>query len=122
MRTPPSATGFHAADRVAQPGERPGTRIGGVRGTVPVVWSARRRRELDEQDPALPLLPGEVSNGEFVPAAADPRDRWVVRRGAAPGRGVAAPHRRAPPVASSSRPGVSRSRSACSNACSGSGD
>jgi predicted TIM-barrel fold metal-dependent hydrolase len=43
-----------------------------------VVWSARRRRELDDADPALPLLPGEVSNGEFVPRAPSPRDRAIV--------------------------------------------
>jgi len=40
-----------------------------------VVWSARRRRELDEADPTLPLLPGEVSNGEFVPREPSSRDR-----------------------------------------------
>jgi hypothetical protein len=43
-----------------------------------VVWSARRRRELDDADPALPLLPGEVSNGEFVPREPSPRDRAIV--------------------------------------------
>lgn len=42
-----------------------------------MVWFARRRRELDEADPALPLVPGEVSNGEFVPRPPTERDRWV---------------------------------------------
>jgi hypothetical protein len=44
-----------------------------------VVWSARRRRELDEQNPPLPLVPGEVSNGEFVPRSPTPRDRFIAR-------------------------------------------
>jgi hypothetical protein len=42
------------------------------------VWSWRRRRELDRQDPALPLLPGELGNGEFVPAPPSSHDRAVV--------------------------------------------
>lgn len=42
------------------------------------MWSARRRRELDERSPALPILPGEVSNGEFVPRPPTARDRWIV--------------------------------------------
>ncbi len=42
-----------------------------------MVWSARRRRELDDADPALPLIPGEVSNGEFVPRPPTPRDARV---------------------------------------------
>ncbi len=50
-----------------------------MRGTVAVVWSARRRRELDEQNPPLPLVPGEVSNGEFVPRSPTPRDRFIAR-------------------------------------------
>ncbi len=49
-----------------------------MRGTVGVVWSARRRRELDEQELTLPILPGEVSNGEFVPRPPTARDRFIV--------------------------------------------
>lgn len=32
-----------------------------------------------DRAPLLPLLPGPVSNGEFVPAAATAMDRWVAR-------------------------------------------
>jgi uncharacterized protein len=37
----------------------------------------RTIRDLDEAPPLLPLLPGEVSNGEFVPRPPSPRDRRV---------------------------------------------
>lgn len=42
------------------------------------MWSARHRRELDRGDPPLPLLPGEVGNGEFLPRPPTPRDRAIV--------------------------------------------
>ncbi len=37
----------------------------------------RRLRNLEEEPPLLPLVPGEVSNGEFVPRPPSPRDRRV---------------------------------------------
>ncbi len=43
-----------------------------------MMWSARRRRDLDREDPPLPLLPGEVGNGEFVPRPPSPWDRAIV--------------------------------------------
>jgi hypothetical protein len=43
------------------------------------MWSMRRRRELEAREPTLPLLPGEVGNGEFLPAPPSPRDRAVAR-------------------------------------------
>jgi hypothetical protein len=42
------------------------------------MWSWRRRRELDRSDPPLPLLPGELGNGEFLPAPPTSHDRAVV--------------------------------------------
>ena len=42
------------------------------------MWSARRRRELENTDPPLPLLPGEVGNGEFLPRPPNSRDRAIV--------------------------------------------
>ncbi len=41
--------------------------------------SHRRLRELDRADPPLPILPGEVGNGEFLPRAPTRRDRAIVR-------------------------------------------
>ena len=41
------------------------------------MWSAQRRRDLESQAPPLPFVPGEVSNGEFVPVAPRSRDRWI---------------------------------------------
>src|SRR5262245_5721483 len=39
------------------------------------MWSWRRRREAERAEPPLPLLPGEVGNGEFLPAPPTARDR-----------------------------------------------
>ncbi|HEY8061089.1 MAG TPA: hypothetical protein VID94_20155, partial [Acidimicrobiales bacterium] len=39
----------------------------------------RRRRDLDEGPPCLPLAPGELSNGEFVPRPPTAGDRAVAR-------------------------------------------
>ena len=47
-------------------------------GTVRVMFSTRRRRELERADPPLPILPGEVSNGEFLPRPPTSRDRTIV--------------------------------------------
>lgn len=47
-------------------------------GTFLVMFSMRRRRDLERADPPLPILPGEVSNGEFLPRPPTPRDRSIV--------------------------------------------
>jgi hypothetical protein len=39
----------------------------------------RWRRDLDDGPPSLPIAPGELSNGEFVPRPATARDRRVAR-------------------------------------------
>lgn len=44
-----------------------------------MVFSQRRRRALEQLPDPLPLLPGEVGNGEFLPRAPTPRDRSIVR-------------------------------------------
>lgn len=54
-----------------------GRRIGGR--SLAKVISPRRRRERDEAPDPLPLPPGPVSNGEFVPAVARPVDAHVLR-------------------------------------------
>ena len=38
----------------------------------------RRGRDLERAEPPLPILPGEVSNGEFLPAPPAERDRTMV--------------------------------------------
>ncbi len=42
------------------------------------MYSTSRRREKDRAGPSLPLVPGEVSNGEFVPEPPSARDRAIV--------------------------------------------
>jgi hypothetical protein len=42
------------------------------------MWSVRRRRDLARGPEPVPLLPGEVGNGEFVPAPPTARDRRMV--------------------------------------------
>ena len=48
---------------------------------MPLMGSERRHRDEREPEasPPLPFLPGEVSNGEFVPRAPTTRDRAIVR-------------------------------------------
>ena len=46
-------------------------------------WASQRRREEAHRPPPLPFLPGEVSNGEFVPRAPTARDRAIAEEGLA---------------------------------------
>lgn len=61
------------------------------------MWSSRRRRELERGDLALPLLPGELGNGEFLPAPPTAHDRAVaaeiVARADAAARRLGVPRR-----------------------------
>jgi predicted TIM-barrel fold metal-dependent hydrolase len=46
-------------------------------------WASQRRREEAHRPAPLPFLPGEVSNGEFVPREATARDRAIAEEGLA---------------------------------------
>ena len=97
--------GVHGADPRGTPA--PGNRFPISRNgidapacTVTVVFTPRRRRELDRAPEPLPLLPGEVGNGEFVPRPPTPRDRAIVREILERSEAIA--RRQGPPAANSS--------------------